>query len=361
MQGLEDEWSEYYSVKHSVSVNSATSGLYAAIGALGIGYGDEVIVSPYTMSACAIAPLIYGAIPVFADVELESGSLDPISIAERITSRTKAILVVHQFGIPADMDSIMAIAKKHDLKIIEDCAQAHGAKYKDKYVGTIGDIGVFSLNVNKTIQAGEGGVCITNDDDLAYRLQLIRNHGEAIVDAAGYENIVNIAGFNYRLTELQAAIAREQLKKLDGLNRIRLEYVEHLVDSLKEIPFLKPLLSREYCHSTYYVMPIRFDKIDAGVTRDQFVTAVNAEGALFYQGYTRPLYLQPMYQKQMLFKKGYPFNAVENIDSVMDYQQGICPITEKLYFSEMIINEHIRLPQSIEDIDVLLKILNRVI
>jgi len=361
VQGLEDEWSEYYSVKHSVSVNSATSGLYAAIGALGIGYGDEVIVSPYTMSACAIAPLIYGAIPVFADVELESGSLDPISIAERITSRTKAILVVHQFGIPADMDSIMAIAKKHDLKIIEDCAQAHGAKYKDKYVGTIGDIGVFSLNVNKTIQAGEGGVCITNDDDLAYRLQLIRNHGEAIVDAAGYENIVNIAGFNYRLTELQAAIAREQLKKLDGLNRIRLEYVEHLVDSLKEIPFLKPLLSREYCHSTYYVMPIRFDKIDAGVTRDQFVTAVNAEGALFYQGYTRPLYLQPMYQKQMLFKKGYPFNAVENIDSVMDYQQGICPITEKLYFSEMIINEHIRLPQSIEDIDVLLKILNRVI
>ncbi|MBT6230762.1 MAG: DegT/DnrJ/EryC1/StrS family aminotransferase, partial [Candidatus Scalindua sp.] len=181
VQALENEWSDYYDVKHSVSVNSATSGLYAAIGALEIGYGDEVIVSPYTMSACAIAPLIYGAIPVFADVELESGSLDPKSISERVTPRTKAILVVHQFGIPADMDAIMAIAKEHGLKVIEDCAQAHGAKYKDRYVGTIGDIGVFSLNVNKTIQTGEGGVCITNDDDLAYRLQLIRNHGEAVV------------------------------------------------------------------------------------------------------------------------------------------------------------------------------------
>ena len=224
VQCLEDEWSDYYGVKHSISVNSATSGLYAAIGALEIGYGDEVIVSPYTMSACAIAPLIYGAIPVFADVELNNGSLDPKSIAERISSRTKAILVVHQFGIPADMDAIMIIAKKHGIKVIEDCAQAHGAKYKDQYVGTIGDIGVFSLNVNKAIQSGEGGVCITNNNNLAYRLRLIRNHGEAVVDAADYKNIVNIAGFNYRLTELQAAIARVQLKKMNQMNTVRRIY-----------------------------------------------------------------------------------------------------------------------------------------
>ncbi|MEM4326259.1 MAG: DegT/DnrJ/EryC1/StrS family aminotransferase, partial [Candidatus Pacearchaeota archaeon] len=151
VQELEERWADFYGVKYAVSMNSATSGLYASIGALGIGYGDEVIVSPYTMTACALAPIIYGAIPIFADVNLDSGCLDANSIKEKITSRTKAILVVHQFGIPADMDSIMLIAKKFNLKVIEDCAQAHGAKYKGKFVGTFGDIGVFSLNVNKTI------------------------------------------------------------------------------------------------------------------------------------------------------------------------------------------------------------------
>ena len=175
VQALEHEWSEYYDINHSISVNSATSGLYAAVGALGLGFGDEVIVSPYTMSACALAPMIYGAIPVFADVELNTGSLDPASIRNIITPNTKAIIVVHQFGIPANMREIMAIAKEFNLKVIEDCAQAHGAKIDGKYVGTFGDIGVFSLNVNKTIQSGEGGVCVTKDDDLAYNLQLIRN------------------------------------------------------------------------------------------------------------------------------------------------------------------------------------------
>ena len=134
VQALEVEWSNFYKVKHSISVNSATSGLFAAIGALNIGFGDEVIVSPYTMTACALAPLIYGAIPVFADVELESGSLDPSSIEQCISNKTKAIMVVHQFGIPAKMDEIIKLARKHKLKVIEDCAQAHGASYKGQDV-----------------------------------------------------------------------------------------------------------------------------------------------------------------------------------------------------------------------------------
>ena len=360
VQSLEDEWSDFHNIKHSISVNSATSGLYAAIGALEIGYGDEVIVSPYTMTACAVAPMIYGAIPVFADVELESGSLDPISILERITPRTKAILVVHQFGIPADMDAIMKIAQKHGLKVIEDCAQAHGAKYKGQYVGTIGDIGVFSLNVNKSIQTGEGGVCVTDNDELAYRLQLIRNHGEAVVGAAGYENIVNIVGFNYRLTELQAAIAREQLKKLLNFNTIRLDYINYLINGLKDVDFLKPLLPRDECLSTYYVLPIRFIENLAGINRDEFVKAINAEGALFYQGYTRPLYLQPIYQKRIFYKEGYPFTSPLNSKCYMNYQRGICPIAEELYYSQMLINEHVSLPQDIEDIIMLLKILKKV-
>jgi len=361
VQKLEEKWCEFHACKHAVAVNSATSGLYMAIGALGIGLGDEVIVSPYTMSACALAPMIYGAIPVFADVEMETGSLDPKSIEKLVSPRTKAILVVHQFGIPADMDSIMRIAKKNNLKVIEDCAQAHGAKYKEKYVGTIGDIGVFSLNVNKTIQTGEGGVCITNDEELAYRLQLIRNHGEAVVGPAEYDNITNIAGFNYRMTELQAAIAIEQLKKLDKLNGARLDLVQQLTYGLKDIDFLITPKGRDNCLSTFYVYPLRFIPELAGIKRGKFIEAVNAEGVLFYQGYVKPLYYQPLYQKKHLFKNGYPFTAKENSACRMEYSPGTCPNAEKLHFEQMVINEHIRLPHTPQDIKDIITSIKKVI
>jgi perosamine synthetase len=360
VQALENEWNEYYGSKYSVSVNSATSGLYMAIGALGVGYGDEVIVSPYTMSACAMAPMIYGAIPVFADVD-DMGSLDPKSIKTLVSPRTKAILVVHQFGIPAQMDEIMEIANEYNLKVIEDCAQAHGAKYRGQYVGTIGDIGVFSLNVNKTIQSGEGGVCITNDKDLHYRLALIRNHGEAVVEAAEYENITNIAGFNYRMTELQAAVSRVQLNKLDNLNIERLKLVKQLNDGLKEFDFLVTPQDKDECHSTYYVYPLRFLSEIAGIKREEFIKAVNAEGVIFFQGYVKPLYTQAVYQKKHLYKHGYPFSAIENKSCRMEYNIGICPNAEKLYFDQMIINEHIRLPNTEEDIDEIINCFKKIV
>ena len=360
VQALESEWCEYYGCRHAISMNSATSGLIASIGSLGLGLGDEVIVSPYTMTACALAPLIYGAIPVFADVEETTGCLDPDSIERNISSRTRAILVVHQFGIPADMDRIMALARKHDLKVVEDCAQAHSAEYQGTFVGTLGHIGVFSLNANKSIQSGEGGVCITADDDVAYRLALIRNHGEAVVGPASYQNITNIAGFNFRLTELQAAIAREQLKKLEGLNCHRLELVEGLSGRLRGHAFLCPPTGREGCKSTYYVYPIRFDPAKVDITREQFVSAVNAEGAKFYQGYVEPLYLQPLYQKQQLLKHGFPFSAPENRDHNGRYDRGTCPVTESLYYQKMIINEHVRWPQSKQDIDDLVYAIEKV-
>jgi len=357
---LEDEWCVFYGSKFAVSVNSATSGLYAAIGALEIGFGDEVIVSPFTMTACATAPLIYGAIPIFADVELDTGCLDPDSIEEKITERTKAILVIHQFGFPADMDKIMILAKKYNLKVIEDCAQAHGAKYKGKEVGTIGDIGVFSLNVNKTIQSGEGGVCTTDDEELSYRLQLIRNHGEAVVGAAGYNNITNIVGYNYRLTELQAAIAREQLKKLPELNEKRMELVKYLVEGIADYDFLSALCDNEDNISTYYVVPIRYHKLKLNnISRSEFIKAVNAEGILFYQGYSKPLYLQPLYQNKHAFKHGYPWSAIENNSSEVDYSLGICPNVEHLHYEEIIVNEHIRSPQQSKDIDDILQAIDK--
>jgi perosamine synthetase len=370
--GLEEEWRAYYSMKHAVSINSATSGLYAAIGALGIGYGDEVIVSPYTMTACAMAPMIYGAIPVFADVDPETGCLDPNSIAERISPRTKCIMVVHQFGFPANMDRIMALARQYKIKVIEDCAQAHGAKYKGRYVGTIGDIGVYSLNVNKTIQSGEGGVCVTNESELAYRLELIRNHGEAVVGPAGYENIVNIAGFNYRMTEISAAIAREQLKKLPMLNKKRLELVEQLKFGMKVFEFFRPLMGpgENYanecekeieCENAYYVFPIRYFPELTSIDRSIFINALNKEGILFYQGYTRPLYLQPVYQRRELFKNGYPFSASENKKCSQEYKKGCCPTAEKLYFEEMVINEHIRMPHTNADVVSILDAIKKII
>jgi len=341
-------------------MNSATSGLYAAIGALGIGFGDEVITSPFTMTACASSALVYGAIPIFADVSPHTGCLDLASIKSKMTSRTRAILVVHQFGIPAEMDGILALARKHNLAVIEDCAQAHGALYKGKPVGALGQIGVFSLNVNKSIQSGEGGICLTSDPELRYRLALIRNHGEAVVEAAGYRNLTNIVGFNYRLTELTAAVALEQLKKLDQLNAVRLAHVNTLSGALSQFPFLvapprcthAPFGSNicEDCASTYYLYPLRFKTERCSVNRRTFAKALNAEGVCFTEGYTAPLYLQPLYQTRQAFKHGYPFSAPENQASQPDYSPGACPVAERLHNDEILINEHVRPPHGQQDI-----------
>jgi dTDP-4-amino-4,6-dideoxygalactose transaminase len=313
------------------------------------------------MSACASCTLIYGAIPIFADVEIETGCLDPRSIAAKITPRTKAIIVVHQFGIPADMDAIMRLARKYKLKVIEDCAQAHGAKYKGKFVGTIGDIGVFSLNVNKSIQTGEGGICVTKDKDLCYRLALIRNHGEAVVGPAKYKNIENIIGFNYRLTEIQAAMAIEQLKKLMRFNKLRLELVQYLNKELSKFDCFVVPKGRKGCLSTFYVYPLRFLTEKLGIERKDLVNQLEHEGVKFYQGYVKPLYFQPVYQRKIAFKHGYPFKASENKKIKTNYYLGACPNAEKLHFEQMLINEHVRFPHKIADMRDIVKAVKKVL
>ena len=206
------------------------------------------------------------------------------------------------------------------------------------------------MNVNKTIQSGEGGICVTKDKDLHYRLALIRNHGEAVVEAAEYDDITNIAGFNYRMTELQAAVCRVQLNKIDELTSERLKLVRQLNNGLREFDFLIVPEEKNDCKSTYYVYPLKFLSEIAGIKREQFIEAINAEGINFFQGYVKPLYMQPVYQKRSLFKNGYPFSAIENKSCRMEYKTGICPNAEKLYFEKMIINEHIRPPNTKEDI-----------
>ena len=368
VQALEKEWAEFFNVKHAIAINSATSALYCAVGAIGADLFDEIIVSPYTMCASATAPLIYNAIPVFADVEPDCFCMDANSIESKITDRTKAIIVVDIHGQPYDVEKINKLAKKHNLKLIEDCAQAPYAKFDGKYAGTLGDIGIYSLNYHKHIHSGEGGILVTDDDELANKLRLIRNHAEAVVEAKGDTDLVNMIGFNYRMTEIEAAIAREQLKKLPKLIKERQENVKYLEQELSKIPCLKMPKIREKAIHVYYMHSILFDEKIGGVHRDKFVEAVKAElmpiilreteGVKVGCGYVKPLYLQPMFQKKIAYgTNGFPWSAA---DREYDYSKGICPVVEDLHYNTLITHEYMRPGMSKEDMDDVIKAFNKV-
>ena len=333
---LEREWADYFKVKHAVSVNSATSGLNAAVGAAGVGPGDEVIVSPYTMSASATAALVYGAIPVFADIDPEIFCITPESVRRCLTPRTRAIIVVDIFGHPAEMDGIMAIAQERNLTVIEDAAQAPGALYRGRYAGTLAHMGVFSLNYHKTIHSGEGGVVVTDNDDFADRLQLIRNHAEVVVKDKGTKNIVNLIGCNYRMTEIEAAIASEQLKKLERLLIPRIEAADYLTKHLSAFPGLALPVVRPGVRHGYYLYVMRYDAAKMGVSRDKFVAALTAEGIPMREGYVEPIYLEPLYQRRIGFgRNGFPFTH-SGYKGKVSYERGICPVAERMHFEELI-------------------------
>lgn len=358
VQEFERNWCEIYKVKHTISVNSNTSGLYAALGAIGIGPGDEIIVSPYTMSASAICALGYGAVPVFADIQDDIFTLDPNSIKERITPQTKAILVVHLFGHPADMDPIIEIAKENNLYIIEDCAQSPLTTYKGRLVGSIGDIGVFSLNYHKHIHTGEGGMITTNNDILAERLFLIRNHAETSVEAKNLSDLTNLWGYNYRLTEIQAAIGITQLKRLDFYVNERIKNCEYIADKLREIPGLTFPVVYDNCKHVYYQQAIKYNEDSIGISRDKFIDAVAAElpsaelrestGKLIGCGYVKPLYLQPIYQKRTGTKCS--FNCPRYKGNV-NYGIGLCPVTEKMHYKELFTHEYMRPGMTKDDLN----------
>jgi len=355
---FEKKWSEKFRVKHTVSMNSNTSGLFAAIGAAGIGPGDEVIVSPYTMSASAICAVVYGAVPVFADIDKDTFCLSPDSIRENITSRTKAIVIVHIFGHPADMDSIMQIADENNLFVIEDCAQAPLAGYKDKYVGTIGNIGVFSLNYHKHIHTGEGGMVTTNNDELALRLQLIRNHAETSAADLKLTDLTNLWGFNYRMTEIQAAIGITQLERLEYYINERVKNCKYIEKNLRDIPGIILPFVKENCTHSYYVHACKYVEEIINVQRNKFIEAVAAElpsaelrestGKLISYGYVEPIYLQPIYQKLSGTKCS--FNC-PRYDGKVNYSKGICPVAERMHYKELFSHEYMRPPMKKEDLD----------
>lgn len=337
VQQLEREWEDYFGVRHAVAMNSATSALYAAAGAVGLGPGDEMIVSPITMTASASAALVYGAVPVFADIDPETFCITAESIERCLSPRTRAIMVVDILGHPADMDPIMALARNHGIPVIEDAAQAPGAKYRGRYAGTLADIGVFSLNSHKTINSGEGGVAVTNDPRLAERLQLIRNHGEMVVEEKGVTDLVNIVGFNFRMTEIEAAIASVQLAKLEDLLMPRIEGAAFLTDHLRSHAGITPPVVRADVRHGYYLYGIRYDDEATGVPRRRLVEALNAEGIPMIEGYTAPLYFAPLYQHRISFgREGFPFTYNRGRSDV-SYPRGLCPVAERMWERDVMV------------------------
>lgn len=331
VQKFERACEKYFRVKHAVTVNSWTSGLVAAVGAIGIEPGDEVIVSPWTMCASATAILHWNAIPVFADIESDTFCLDPKSVEANITPHTKAIMAVDIFGQSADMDALMTIATKYGLKVISDTAQAPGALYKGKYAGTIAHVGGYSLNYHKHIHTGEGGILVTDDDKIAERIQLIRNHAEAVVEDKEVNDLSNMIGHNFRLGEIECAIGIEQLKKLKKLVRGRQKAAQLLTEGLRDLPGIRtPKIRKDSTH-VYYVYPLVLKIDQLGVSRKKICEALTAEGVEgLAEGYTN-IHLLPMYQKKMAYgSKGFPWTSGICKRNV-SYAKGICPVAEEMH------------------------------
>ena len=295
----------FFKVKHAITVNSWTSGLIVAIGALDLEPGDEIIVSPWTMSATATAILHWNCIPIFCDIESDTFCLDPNKIEDKISPKTKAIITVDIFGQSSDIYQINKIAKKYSLKVISDTAQAPNAKIGNKYTGTISDIGGYSLNYHKHIHTGEGGILVTNNDYLAKKMKLIRNHGET------YNNLdkkllINNLGYNFRLGEIESAIGIQQLSKLKKITKKKINIANNLSKNLSKLPGLTTPIVRKKCSHVYYVFPIILDKKINRKKLFKILTELGMQG--ISEGY-QLLHRLPMYNKKIAYgSKGFPWS-----------------------------------------------------
>lgn len=347
---FEKDFATYHNVSYAVAFNSATAALHAAVVACGVKSGDEVIVPPYTFTSTATCALMHNAIPVFVDIKLDVFCLDPSKIEQAITPRTRAIIPVHLFGHSADMDEIMEIAKRYNLKVIEDCAQAPGATYRGRYVGTIGDCGIFSFQESKCITTGEGGMLITNDEHVAGTVRMVRNHGEMVMEKQRtYKS--DMLGWNYRMTEMEAALGIVQLKKLDNLNDQRIQLTDYLS---RNLPIDGSPVVCSSCKHVYYVFPIRYSEHETGIFRDLFVKALVAEGIPFSAGYVKPLYLNPIYHENKPF-------IYQHYGKWVSYDKGICPVAENLYEKSLILTPICRYPATIEDMDDIVKAVKKIL
>jgi perosamine synthetase len=327
---FEKECQKYFKVKHAIAVNSWTSGLICAVGALDIEPGDEIILSPWTMSACAASILHWNAIPIFADINKETFCIDSKSIEKVITNKTRAIMAIDIFGQSCPMDEILLLAKKYNLKVISDTAQSIGAKYKNnKFAGTLADIGGFSLNYHKHIHTGEGGVIVTNNYALSERMKMIRNHAEAVLRKRKNFSLNNMIGYNFRMCEIEAAIGIQQLKKLNKIVNNNQLVVKKFINSLKDFHGLTLLKTPEYSTNVYYVLPILYSEKLTGFSFDKVIKELNKAGVPIAAGYQN-LHLLPLFQKKIAYgKKGFPWSYSKSRKNI-NYNKGICPVAESL-------------------------------
>ena len=347
---FEKNFAEIFQSDYAISVNSATSGLSTALGAAGIGPGDEVITTCLSFNATAISILMFNSIPVFVDVSLDNYCMDPEKVEQAITPNTKAILVVHLLGFAANMSAIMDIAKRNNLVVIEDCAQAPGTLCENKPVGTIGDIGVFSFQETKNMMTGEGGMIITNNQKYARSCRLIRNHGESIPDDTWKDNeLENIIGMNFRMTELTAALGISQLKKLKNNNKQRLRNTLYLQNELRDIKGLKFTPFPE--GSIPHILPIIFDQEFIGVPRNTILKAIQAEGIPVGGGYVKLIPQNPIFQKKI----GYGINqcpwVCNHYSGNVNYNLNQFPVARKLIGQQFIWFYNINAPNTIADMD----------
>lgn len=289
-----EKFAAYQGAKHGVCVPTGTIALVVALQAAGVKAGDEVIVTPYTFIASASSIVQANAIPVFVDIDPETMNISPAAVEAAVTDKTKAIMPVHIGGMPPDMDAIMDIARKHNLKVIEDCAQAHGATWKGKGAGSIGDAGCFSFQASKNLTAGEGGIIVSNNDEVGEMAWSIHNVGR-VKGGAWYEH--PLLGSNYRMTEFQAAILLNQMKKLPAETKLRNENGIRLAKRLDATGIVKAQKRDERVTShAYHLFISRYLGEDStGVSREKFMEALNAEGVPVGTGYL-PLYRSGMFE-----------------------------------------------------------------
>jgi len=337
---FEEAFASYYGVDHAVAVNSGTSALHVALAAAGLGPGDSVILPPYTFIATANAILHQHCLPIFADVDPKTYNIDPEQLEKRVTEKTKAVTPVHMLGQPADMENVMDIARRHKLVVVEDCAQANGAEYKGKKVGTFGDLGCFSFYLNKHMTTGgEGGMVITNDKKLAERAHSIANHCRP--ETSPYRNVpahnvFTCIGYNYRMTAMQAAMGLVQLRKLDKFIEKRRKNAEYLTKQIKKTKGVEPPFARRDVKHVYWAYGTLIIKEELGISRDRFAEALLAEG-IKAEGYCPiPVHLQTVIRN----KVGYgntkcPFDCAKG--EKVTYKKGLCPKAEKLSSQDLLL------------------------
>jgi len=319
---FERRFAEFHGCKHGIAVVNGTVSLRLALVAAGIRAGDEVIVPPYTFFSTASAVIEANAVPVFADICLESFNLDPRAVEAAVTSRTRAIIPVHFAGQPADMRAVMAIAKKRDLLVLEDAAHAHAARWRNRPAGSLGDVASFSFQSSKNLTSGEGGIITTNDDALAETCRSMQNCGR-IPTGVWYEHHV-ISG-NYRLGEFQSAVLNCQLDRLESQTQTRDRNGQYLAARIAALPGVYPQKRSADCtRHSYHLFMLRIDRQAFGASRAALIKALQAEGIPCSPGYGFSLPQQPMFRKKAFG----PY--LPGVSGKLDYRKGRFPNSDLL-------------------------------